>query len=79
MGIPYCCDIQPAVPTVYQVEWEYLEVNTDIWHQWETEDQDVTYQLYQEKTSRSGAYCLFSAQELSTRISLNNLLRIPFQ
>lgn len=39
----------------------------------------VTPQLNQEKTSRSGASCLFRAQEFSTQISFNNLLRVPFQ
>ena len=79
LGIPFYFDIQPYVPTAYQVAREYLEVNTDIWHLWESEDQDVMSQLRQGKTSRSGAYCLFGAQVLSTRFSLNNLSCISFQ
>jgi len=79
LEIPFYFDIQPYGPTAYQVEREYLEVNTDVWHLWETEDQDVMSQLRQDKTSRSGAICLFWAQVLSMRFSLNNLSCISFQ
>jgi len=33
-GIPFCCDIRHAVPTAYQAEWEYLELNTDLWRKY---------------------------------------------
>jgi hypothetical protein len=79
LGIPFYCDIQHAVPTAHQVEWEYLEVKTDIWQLRGSEDQDVISQLRQEKTSRSGANCSFRAQVLSTRFSLNNRLCVSFQ
>ena len=65
LGIPFYCDIQHAVPTAHQVEWEYLEVKTDLWQLRGSKDQDVTSQLRQEKTSRSGATCSFRAQVLS--------------
>jgi hypothetical protein len=32
---PFCCDTYHAVPTVYLEEWEYLQVNTDLWHPWQ--------------------------------------------
>jgi hypothetical protein len=32
--IPFCCDICHAVPAAYHSEWEYLQVNTDLWHAW---------------------------------------------
>jgi len=31
-GKPFCCDICHAVPAAYALEWEYLQVNTDLWH-----------------------------------------------
>jgi hypothetical protein len=33
-GKPFCCDICHAVPTAYAGEWEYLQANTDLWHEW---------------------------------------------
>ena len=33
-GLPFCCDICQAVPAVYRQEWEYLQPNTDLWHEW---------------------------------------------
>jgi hypothetical protein len=33
-GKPFCCDICHAVPAVHQQEWEYLRLNTDLWHIW---------------------------------------------
>jgi hypothetical protein len=37
-GIPFCCDTRHAVPTAYEVEWDYLQSNTDLWHLWEVAD-----------------------------------------
>jgi hypothetical protein len=34
-GVPFCCDLGHAVPTLYQDEWEYLKQNTDLWRPWE--------------------------------------------
>jgi hypothetical protein len=51
--------------TLPLINWEFLFV--------------VTSQLYQEKTSRSGASYLSKTQNFSTQISFNNLLRFPFQ
>jgi hypothetical protein len=31
-GVPFCCDTHHTVPTVYQEEWEFLQINTDLWH-----------------------------------------------
>jgi hypothetical protein len=36
-GKPFCCDICHAVPTAYTCEWEYLNKNTDLWHEWKAE------------------------------------------
>jgi len=33
-GKPFCCDICHAVPAAYRREWEYLQVHTDLWHEW---------------------------------------------
>ena len=33
-GKPFCCDICHAVPAVYDEEWDYLKVSTDLWHLW---------------------------------------------
>jgi hypothetical protein len=30
-GVPFCCDLQHAVPTAYEAEWIYLQENTDLW------------------------------------------------
>lgn len=34
-GVPFCCDTRHAVPTAYQEEWEYLRLNTALWHLWD--------------------------------------------
>jgi hypothetical protein len=44
-GVPFCCDIQHAVPTAYQQEWEYLKSNTNLWHIWEADDPELTLEL----------------------------------
>lgn len=33
-GKPFCCDICHAVPVAYKQEWDYLQKNTDLWHEW---------------------------------------------
>jgi hypothetical protein len=33
-GVPFCCDICHAVPSVYREEWQYLQKSTDLWHIW---------------------------------------------
>jgi hypothetical protein len=33
-GKPFCCDICHAVPAAYRQEWEYLQPNTGLWHEW---------------------------------------------
>lgn len=31
-AVPFCCDIQQVVPTLYEDEWEFLRTKTDLWH-----------------------------------------------
>lgn len=33
-GKPFCCDICHAVPAAFHQEWQYLQLNTDLWHAW---------------------------------------------
>lgn len=51
-GKPFCCDIQYAVPTVFNEEWEYLKKNTDLWFPWEwdhgSEDPEQSRKEYEE-------------------------------
>jgi hypothetical protein len=47
-GVPFCCDTGHAVPTAYNEEWEYLRVNTVLWHLWEAEDNQETERLLSE-------------------------------
>ena len=44
-GVPFCCDTGHAVPTAYQAEWDYLQVNTDLWRPWQAEDPKETARL----------------------------------
>lgn len=37
-GIPFCCDTAHMVPTAYQSEWDFLRTHTDLWHQWQGEN-----------------------------------------
>jgi hypothetical protein len=37
-GVPFCCDTRHAIPTAYQIEWTYLQNNTDLWHPWRADD-----------------------------------------
>lgn len=39
-GKPFCCDTCQAVPTVYDTEWEYLKVSTDLWHEFRGDECD---------------------------------------
>lgn len=43
-GKPFCCDICHAVPAAFHQEWEYLRLNTDLWHVWRGDEcpQDPT-------------------------------------
>lgn len=36
-GVPFCCDIQHAVPAVYRAEWKALKASTDLWRLWRGE------------------------------------------
>lgn len=33
-GKPFCCDICHAVPAAYRQEWDYLQQQTELWHEW---------------------------------------------
>jgi hypothetical protein len=48
-GVPFCCDTRHAVPTAYDVEWEYLVANTDLWHEWQSDDPLETNRMLSEK------------------------------
>jgi hypothetical protein len=48
-GVPFCCDLHHAVPTLHRAEWEYLQENTDLWRLWQGETPDETRRL-QEQT-----------------------------
>lgn len=39
-GVPFCCDSGQTVPAAYTSEWVYLQVNTDLWHLWESDDEE---------------------------------------
>ena len=39
LAIPFCCDIQHAIPTAYQKEWDYLQMHTELWHLYQNPDQ----------------------------------------
>ena len=44
-GVPFCCDTNHAIPTVYLQEWRFLQANTDLWRLWQDEDPDETKRL----------------------------------
>ena len=33
-GVPVCCDIHLVVPSAFNLEWSYLQENTDLWRPW---------------------------------------------
>ncbi|MBA4375405.1 MAG: hypothetical protein C0401_04430 [Anaerolinea sp.] len=37
-GKPFCCDICHAVPVAYKPEWDYLKINTKLWHIWQGDE-----------------------------------------
>lgn len=41
LGVPFCCDIDYAIPTAYDSEWRYLQSHTDLWHLWAPEVQEL--------------------------------------
>ncbi len=45
-AVPFCCDIQHTVPTVYDEEWDYLKSNTDLWHELK-EDEVINFDSLQ--------------------------------
>ena len=51
-GIPFCCDICHAVPTAYQDEWDYLQLNTDLWHEWKADKCGETTEESAEEIAR---------------------------
>ncbi len=62
-GQPFCCDTRHAVPTAYDVEWEYLRRRTDLWHVWHGENLAETDRLGEETPRGSTLIeCLGSAR-----------------
>lgn len=54
-GIPFCCDTCHAVPTLYDTEWQYLQVSTDLWHEFRGDECDgVTEDQAAEERERLG-------------------------
>lgn len=41
-GKPFCCDINHAVPAVYDQEWGYLQENTSLWRPWRGDESIMT-------------------------------------
>lgn len=48
-NIPFCCDIQHAIPSAYQTEWIYLQENSDLWHEWVASNSDENRRMNDEK------------------------------
>jgi len=44
-GVPFCCDIRHAVPSAYELEWDYLKLNTDLWREWDGATEGETASL----------------------------------
>ncbi len=34
-GVPVCCDIKLVVPSAFDLEWEYLQTETELWRLWQ--------------------------------------------
>ncbi len=73
-GIPFCCDIQQAVPTAYVSEWDYLQQNTNLWHLYLDESPDIAEDLISKVPDcqlllacRGAAYCEREFRALSCR------------
>ena len=47
-SVPFCCDSGQAVPAAYPSEWAYLQANTNLWHLWESDDEEHAVLLRQE-------------------------------
>lgn len=44
-GIPFCCDIQEAVPTAYHSEWKCMQARTELWHLYQNDNEKEMDQL----------------------------------
>ena len=47
-GVPVCCDIHLVVPSAFEMEWGYLQQNTDLWRPWSSSgliDQELDEQV----------------------------------
>jgi hypothetical protein len=44
-GVPFCCDTSHTIPSAYPEEWQYLQTSTDLWHAWQSEDDNETNRL----------------------------------
>ena len=45
LGVPFCCDTSHVVPSAYMDEWNYLDLKTDLWHEWCPADKRVYNEL----------------------------------
>ncbi|MBI9049906.1 MAG: hypothetical protein JEZ00_10825 [Anaerolineaceae bacterium] len=60
-GKPFCCDICQAVPALYDAEWHYLHVNTDLWALWQGNECPECAERIVELKSATPAYMLLGA------------------
>jgi hypothetical protein len=37
-GVPICCDIHQLIPSAFELEWNYLKENTDLWQPWSSSE-----------------------------------------
>jgi hypothetical protein len=44
-SVPFCCDTRHAVPTAYEPEWQFLLENTNLWHAYQSGNQEYTAEL----------------------------------
>lgn len=47
-GLPFCCDIDYAIPTAYDCEWQYLQKHTDLWHLWSHASQELNEMIQEQ-------------------------------
>lgn len=47
-GVPFCCDITLTIPSAYTDEWEYLQINTDLWQPWRCKSSNLSNRLSKE-------------------------------
>jgi hypothetical protein len=65
-GIPFCCDVKHAVPTLHQAEWDFLRRNTAMWKPWRPEN-DEAYEDLKEITPEGYLLCVCRGHERCQR------------